>query len=47
MEQNKLEKQYEAIYKARLSMVKPYAELSTKNPKDANALKNLLVIKAV
>jgi hypothetical protein len=37
-EQDKIEKQYESIYKARLNMIKPFAEASTKNIHDAQAL---------
>jgi hypothetical protein len=37
-EQNKLEKQYEAVYKARLNMVKPFADASNKNPNDQQTL---------
>jgi hypothetical protein len=37
-EQNKLEKQYESVYKARLQMVKPFADANNKNPNDPQAL---------
>jgi hypothetical protein len=37
-EQAKLIKQYEAVYKARLNMVKPFADASTKNPNDPQAI---------